>query len=86
MVATLSTASEHGIFWNTAIEAQQQFAGTVFAHKYVNTTLTMNTTYTTFPNDIKYQGGVTSSQVYTNDGGRSWKVDTISVPQFTFSP
>ncbi|KAH7128104.1 hypothetical protein B0J11DRAFT_566788 [Dendryphion nanum] len=80
---TLSTKDGHAMGWGSAVECAENNCGTVPAHSWVNTTITLNTPD---PNYIRTMGkgqGVTGD-MSTSDGGKTWKVSTIKIPQFTF--
>ncbi|KAF2475497.1 uncharacterized protein BDR25DRAFT_382518 [Lindgomyces ingoldianus] len=82
-VATLSTSDGHAQGWGSAVECAANDCGTVPAHSWINTTIIMDKAD---PNYIKTLGkgqGVTGDMT-TSDGGKTWKVSTIKIPQFTF--
>ncbi|KAL0575524.1 hypothetical protein V5O48_006447 [Marasmius crinis-equi] len=85
VVSTISSSKgHHAMGWGTALECTTKPCGTVPAHAWTNVKITLNTPD---PNYIQtnWKGpGVTGNMV-TNDGGKTWTVDRISIPQYTFT-
>ncbi|KAF2131804.1 hypothetical protein P153DRAFT_395105 [Dothidotthia symphoricarpi CBS 119687] len=82
-VATLSTSDGHAMGWGSAVECAADDCGTMLAHKWINTTIILNTAD---PNYVQTMGkgeGVTG-EMSTSDGGITWKVTDINIPQFSF--
>lgn len=82
-VSTLSTKDGHAEGFGSAVECAATDCGTMYAHKWINTVITLDTPD---PNYSKTNGkgqGVTGT-MSTSDGGKTWKVTDINIPQFTF--
>lgn len=82
-VSTLSTSDGHAMGWGSAVECAEENCGTVAAHKWINTTITLNTADPNYDQTMGKAQGVTG-EMSTSDGGITWKVTDIDIPQFTF--
>ncbi|KAH6652327.1 hypothetical protein BKA67DRAFT_352741 [Truncatella angustata] len=83
-VSTLSTSDGHAQGWGSAVECAESNCGTVGAHKWINTTIIMDVADPDYINTLGKGDGVTGDLV-TVDGGKTWTVDTISIPEYTFT-
>ncbi|ETS81473.1 hypothetical protein PFICI_06475 [Pestalotiopsis fici W106-1] len=84
VVSTLSTSDGHALGWGSAIECAENNCGTMPAHTWINTQIIMDVADPNYINTLYKGAGVTGNLV-TADGGKTWTVDTISIPQFTFT-
>ncbi|KAH8651928.1 hypothetical protein BGZ60DRAFT_533799 [Tricladium varicosporioides] len=82
-VSTLSTSDGHAQGFGTAVECAETNCGTVGAHSWINTKIIMDVAD---PNYIKtlYKGQGVTGDMTTSDGGKTWTVSTINIPQFKF--
>lgn len=83
VVSTLSTSSGHAQGWGSAVECGENDCGTIGAHSWINTKIILDKAD---PNYISTNGkgqGVTG-EMSTSDGGKTWAVSTIEIPEFTF--
>lgn len=84
-VSTLSTSDGRAQGWGSAVECAEENCGTVAAHKWVDTKIIMDIADPDYINTVAKGDGVTGDMT-TKDGGKTWTVDTIRIPQFTFAP
>ncbi|KAH8596233.1 hypothetical protein B0O99DRAFT_686276 [Bisporella sp. PMI_857] len=82
-VGTLSTKDGHALGWGSAVECAATNCGTVPAHSWINTKIIMDVADPNYRNTNWKSPGVTGD-MSTNDGGKTWTVSTINIPQFTF--
>ncbi|KAF2246317.1 hypothetical protein BU26DRAFT_432134 [Trematosphaeria pertusa] len=82
-VSTLSTSDGHAMGWGSAAECAETNCGTVPAHSWINTTIILNSADPNYKNTMGKGQGVTGD-MSTSDGGKTWTVSTIQIPQFTF--
>lgn len=82
-VSTLSTNDGHALGWGSAVECAETNCGTMFAHKWVDTKLTLNSADPNYDQTMGKGNGVTG-EMSTTDGGVTWTITDIDVPQFTF--
>ncbi|KAF4154037.1 hypothetical protein CNMCM6936_006341 [Aspergillus lentulus] len=83
VVSTLSTSDGHAQGWGSAVECAANDCGTVGAHSWIDTKIILdradpNYKYT------NYKGQGVTGEMSTSDGGKTWTVGTIHIPQFTF--
>ncbi|GME33922.1 hypothetical protein L218DRAFT_991829 [Neofusicoccum parvum] len=83
-VSQISTNSGHAQGWGTALECTTRPCGSVPAHSWINTVITMNSPD---PNYIQtnWKGPGVTGDLKTTDGGLTWRVDKISIPAYTFT-
>lgn len=63
--------------WGTATECQSAACGKYASHKYINTKIIMDVAD---PNYAQTKGTTgASGELVTNDGGKTWTVDTITI-------
>ncbi|KAI9705703.1 MAG: hypothetical protein M1820_005113 [Bogoriella megaspora] len=82
-VSTLSTSDGHAQGWGSAVECAQTNCGTVPAHSWTNTKLILDVADPNYIKTLGKSSGVTGD-MSTSDGGKTWTVTTINIPQFTF--
>ncbi|KAI1265382.1 hypothetical protein F5Y18DRAFT_426983 [Xylariaceae sp. FL1019] len=83
-VATLSTSDGYAQGYGTAVECAAEDCGTVPAHSWINTEIIMDVADPTYINTMGLGGGATGGEMTTSDGGKTWTVSTINIPEFTF--
>ncbi|TRX95491.1 hypothetical protein FHL15_003449 [Xylaria flabelliformis] len=83
VVATLSTSDEHAQGWGSAVECAEENCGTVPAHTWTDTKIIMDVADPNYINTLGKSQGVTGD-MSTSDGGKTWTVSTINIPEFTF--
>ncbi|KAI0151353.1 hypothetical protein BJ166DRAFT_388739 [Pestalotiopsis sp. NC0098] len=84
VVSTLSTSDAHALGWGSAVECAATDCGTVPAHTWINTQIIMDIADPNYINTL-YKGSGVTGDLVTADGGKTWTVSTISIPQFTFT-
>ncbi|KAF2088792.1 hypothetical protein K490DRAFT_64006 [Saccharata proteae CBS 121410] len=82
-VSTLSTSDGEAQGWDSAVECAAEDCGTVPAHSWVDTVITLDSTDAAYIVTVGKGDGVTGD-LTTDDGGKTWKVSKISIPEFTF--
>ena len=82
-VHTLSTSDGQAQGWGSAVECAADDCGTVPAHSWINTTITLDTADPNYDQTNAKGEGVTGN-MSTSDGGITWTVTTIDIPEFTF--
>ncbi|MCJ1445628.1 MAG: hypothetical protein MMC23_006133 [Stictis urceolatum] len=82
-VSTLSTSDGHAQGFGSAVECAANNCGTVPAHTWLDTEIILETAD---PNYIRtnVKGAGVTGDMETSDGGKTWTVATIQIPQFTF--
>ncbi|KAI0864558.1 hypothetical protein F4860DRAFT_413295 [Xylaria cubensis] len=83
VVATLSTSDAHAQGWGSAVECAEENCGTVPAHTWTDTKIIMDVADPNYINTLGKSQGVTGD-MSTGDGGKTWTVSTINIPEFTF--
>ncbi|KAI1758329.1 hypothetical protein F4782DRAFT_21817 [Xylaria castorea] len=83
VVATLSTSDAHALGWGSAVECAEENCGTVPAHTWTDTQIIMDVADPNYINTLGKSQGVTGD-MSTSDGGKTWTVSTINIPEFTF--
>ncbi|KAI1362715.1 hypothetical protein F5Y08DRAFT_311245 [Xylaria arbuscula] len=84
VVSTLSTSSGNAEGWGTAVECQvDACTGTVAAHQYINTVITLNAADSTFAGTLALNEA-TSSGLTTSDN-KVFTVSTINIQSHTFN-
>ncbi|KAI1821304.1 hypothetical protein F4861DRAFT_542064 [Xylaria intraflava] len=84
VVATLSTSDAHAQGWGSAVECAATDCGTVPAHTWTDTEIIMDVADPNYINTLYKNPGVTGDMT-TSDGGKTWTVSTITIPEFTFT-
>ncbi|RDI81906.1 hypothetical protein Vi05172_g8019 [Venturia inaequalis] len=79
-VSRQSLAVGKGTRFNTAVEVQRGFSGTIAAHSYRNNTFTFAAADPGFPGSLRVGRGIVASEPVTADGGKVWTVDEILIP------
>ncbi|KAJ9148651.1 hypothetical protein NKR23_g5011 [Pleurostoma richardsiae] len=82
-VSTLSTSDGQAQGWGSAVECAETNCGTVYAHSWTDTKIIMDVADPNYINTMWKSAGVTGD-MSTSDGGKTWTVSTINIPQFTF--
>ncbi|KAJ4405893.1 hypothetical protein N0V91_005002 [Didymella pomorum] len=82
-VATLSSSDGHAQGWGSAVECAENNCGTMPAHKWIDTVITLDTADPNYDQTMGKGEGVTG-EMSTDDGGMTWKVTDINIPEFTF--
>ncbi|KAI5917763.1 hypothetical protein F4810DRAFT_716157 [Camillea tinctor] len=83
VVATLSTSDGYAQGWGSAVECAEENCGTVGAHKWIDTKIILDVADPNYINTNGKGQGVTG-EMSTSDGGKTWTVSTIEIPEFTF--
>ncbi|KAF6823872.1 hypothetical protein CPLU01_11181 [Colletotrichum plurivorum] len=83
VVSTLSTKDGHAQGWGSAVECGAEDCGTVGAHSWINTKIVLDKADPNYKNTMGKGQGVTGDMT-TSDGGKTWTVSTIEIPEFTF--
>lgn len=66
--------------WGPRIECVNNFTGTAPAHRYHDTTIVLNTPAPGFIDSLVVVNA-SNEKIYTNDGGLTWTIETISLDQ-----
>ncbi|GAM33316.1 hypothetical protein TCE0_003f00128 [Talaromyces pinophilus] len=82
-VSTLSTSDGHAQGWGSAVECAETNCGTVPAHSWINTKIILDVADPDYIDTLYKTSGVTGDMT-TTDGGKTWTVSTINIPQYTF--
>ncbi|KAJ4359535.1 uncharacterized protein N0V89_000090 [Didymosphaeria variabile] len=82
-VSTLSTNDGHAEGFGTAVECAANDCGTIGAHTWSDTQIILNTADPNYRQTM-YKGAGVTGDMSTSDGGKTWVVSTISIPQFSF--
>ncbi|KAF2184880.1 hypothetical protein K469DRAFT_578105 [Zopfia rhizophila CBS 207.26] len=82
-VSELSTKDGHAEGWGSAVECAEHNYGTVPAHSWIDTKIILNTADPNYKQTMAKGSGVTGD-MSTSDGGKTWTVTAINIPQFTF--
>ncbi|RHZ53265.1 uncharacterized protein CDV56_106733 [Aspergillus thermomutatus] len=82
-VSTLTTSDGHAQGWGSAVECAATDCGTVGAHSWIDTKIILDVADPNYKDTLGKGQGVTGDMT-TADGGKTWTVSTIHVPQFTF--
>ncbi|KAH6962645.1 hypothetical protein BKA56DRAFT_598018 [Ilyonectria sp. MPI-CAGE-AT-0026] len=83
-VSTLSTSDGHAQGWGSAVECAEDNCGTVGAHSWIDTKIVMDVADPNYIDTLGKAEGVTGD-MSTNDGGKTWTVTTINIPEFSFA-
>ncbi|GAB7362894.1 hypothetical protein MBLNU230_g3196t1 [Neophaeotheca triangularis] len=82
-VSTLSTSSGQARGWGSNVECASGYCGTVPAHSWIDVTITMDQPDPRYVRTLYKSSGVTGDLV-TGDGGKTWTVDRIEIPEHQF--
>ncbi|KAJ4314238.1 hypothetical protein N0V94_006546 [Neodidymelliopsis sp. IMI 364377] len=82
-IATLSTNDGQAQGWGSSVECAEDNCGTMPAHKWIDTVITLDTADPNYDQTMGKGDGVTGD-MSTDDGGITWKVTDINIPEFTF--
>jgi hypothetical protein len=82
-VSTLSTSDGEAQGWGSAVECAAEDCGTVPAHSWINTKIILDSADPNYDQTMGKGNGVTG-EMSTSDGGITWIVTTIEIPEFTF--
>ncbi|KAF2846551.1 hypothetical protein T440DRAFT_458271 [Plenodomus tracheiphilus IPT5] len=82
-VSTLSTNDGQAMGWGSAVECAEENCGTVAAHKWVDTVITLDKADPQYDQTMGKAEGVTG-EMSTADGGITWVVSDIEIPEFRF--
>lgn len=69
--------------WGSSVECAANDCGTMYAHKWINTTIILDSADANYDSTMSKGEGVTG-EMSTSDGGKTWKVTDINIPEFTF--
>ncbi|KAJ5106151.1 hypothetical protein N7456_002826 [Penicillium angulare] len=83
-VSTLSTSDGEAQGWGTAVECATTDCGTVDAHTWINTKITLSVADPDYIDTLAMGDGVTGNMT-TPDGGKTWVVPRIDIPRYTFT-
>lgn len=83
VISTLSTKDGHAQGWGSAVECAEENCGTIGAHSWINTKIILDKADANYINTMGKGQGVTGD-MSTSDGGKTWVVTTIEIPEFTF--
>ncbi|KAF2186817.1 hypothetical protein K469DRAFT_725497 [Zopfia rhizophila CBS 207.26] len=79
-LSTFSHDSGHMTGWGTGTECNGGCSGTVSEQKYMNTIITLEAADPTFGNTIAKAGGASYTGLSSSEGGKVWKISSISIP------
>ncbi|KAH8668691.1 hypothetical protein BX600DRAFT_538715 [Xylariales sp. PMI_506] len=83
VVSTLSTSDGLAEGWGSAVECAADNCGTVPAHQWIDVEIVLSAADPTYIDTFYLEGGAEATMT-TSDGGKTWNVGTITIPQFTF--
>ncbi|KAI1360474.1 hypothetical protein F5Y08DRAFT_348698 [Xylaria arbuscula] len=83
VVATLSTSDGYAQGWGSAVECAATDCGTIPAHTWTDAKIIMDQADPNYINTLGIGSGVGGS-MSTSDGGITWNIGTITIPEFTF--
>ncbi|KAK0485912.1 hypothetical protein IW261DRAFT_760505 [Armillaria novae-zelandiae] len=82
VISTL-TSSDGPLYnggWGTGTECQQDCTGTTSPQYYTNTTITLLEADSDFSLTLSMGDGVEASSMVTSDDGKTWTIDSITIP------
>ncbi|KAF2829037.1 hypothetical protein CC86DRAFT_318062 [Ophiobolus disseminans] len=82
-VHKLSTNDGHALGWGSAVECAENNCGTMPAHHWINTIITLDSADPVYDRTLGKGPGVTGT-MKTADKGVTWTVADIYIPEFTF--
>ncbi|KAF2162032.1 hypothetical protein M409DRAFT_27412 [Zasmidium cellare ATCC 36951] len=83
-VSQLSTDSGHAGGFGSAVECAATDCGTVPAHEWIDTVLTMDIADPNYGDTFGYNNADVTD-FYTPDGGKTWKLNSAKIHEFTFT-
>ncbi|RMZ10645.1 hypothetical protein D0860_03724 [Hortaea werneckii] len=83
VVSTLSTSDGYAQGWGSAVECAETNCGTVPAHSWVDVSIVMDSADPDYKLTQAKGEGVTG-ELTTNDGGKTWTVGKIGIPEHSF--
>ncbi|KAI6900113.1 hypothetical protein KC318_g7787 [Hortaea werneckii] len=83
VVSTLSTSDGHAQGWGSSVECARTNCGTMPAHSWIDVSITMDTADPNYKQTQAKGQGVTGD-LTTNDGGKTWTVAKIGIPEHSF--
>ncbi|KAI6844665.1 hypothetical protein KC352_g922 [Hortaea werneckii] len=83
VVSTLSTSDGYAQGWGSAVECAETNCGTVPAHSWIDVSITMDTADPNYKQTQAKGEGVTG-ELTTSDGGKTWTVGEIGIPEHSF--
>ncbi|KAJ6094496.1 hypothetical protein N7467_002009 [Penicillium canescens] len=82
-VSTLSTSDGKALGWGSAVECAADNCGTMPAHSWINAKIILDVADPDYINTMSKGAGVSGSML-TIDGGKTWTIGTIEIPEYTF--
>ncbi|KAI1070720.1 hypothetical protein LB507_006703 [Fusarium sp. FIESC RH6] len=83
-VSTLSTSKGHqAMGFGSSVECGAEDCGTIGAHQWVDTKITLDTADPDYINTFGKGEGV-SGEMTTEDGGKTWVISDVDIPSYTF--
>ncbi|BCS19433.1 uncharacterized protein APUU_12261A [Aspergillus puulaauensis] len=82
-VSTLSTSDGQAQGWGSSVECAAEDCGTMPAHTWTDTKIILDVADPNYINTMGKGEGVTG-EMSTSDGGKTWTVTTIEIPEFSF--
>ncbi|KAL4919244.1 hypothetical protein BDW62DRAFT_217093 [Aspergillus aurantiobrunneus] len=82
-VSTLSTSDGKAQGWGSSVECAAEDCGTMPAHTWADTEIILDVADPNYINTMGKGEGVTG-EMSTSDGGKTWTVTTIEIPEFSF--
>ncbi|KAJ5698959.1 hypothetical protein N7462_000964 [Penicillium macrosclerotiorum] len=82
-VSTLSTSDGEAQGWGSAVECAENNCGTMPAHTWINAKIILDSADPNYINTM-YKGEGVTGTMSTSDGGKTWEIGTIGIPEFTF--
>ncbi|KAJ5884898.1 hypothetical protein N7495_009408 [Penicillium taxi] len=82
-VSGLTTRNGKAKSWASAVECNGSNCGTLRSHAWYNTTIVLDTAEPGYIDTINGSPGV-SVDMTTGDGGKTWKIGMIVIPEYTF--
>jgi len=83
VVSTLSTSDGLAEGWGSAVECASNNCGTVPAHQWSNVEIVLSAADPGYIDTLYLEVGAKATMT-TSDGGKTWNVGTILIPQYTF--
>ncbi|ROV97058.1 hypothetical protein VMCG_07519 [Cytospora schulzeri] len=84
LLSTYQKKSGPMTLWNTAVELQDnngvQPTGTIEPQYYVNSTIVLESADESYGNNMYTEYGAITTDMTTNDGGKTWVIEKITVP------
>ncbi|KAF3771302.1 hypothetical protein M406DRAFT_245797 [Cryphonectria parasitica EP155] len=83
VVSTLSTSDGYAEGWGSAVECAATNCGTVPAHQWINAEIVLSGADPDYI-DTLYLGLGATGSMSSSDGGVTWVIGTIDIPEYTF--